>query len=58
MKNINPHNLCTLNEQSDCAGCGIQGKLACKWDKSILSSFHKKNDVMRNAWEEAGWKVG
>ena len=40
MKNINPHNLCTLDEQSDCTGCGIQGELACKWDKGILTGFH------------------
>ena len=36
----NPHNICTLNENSACAGCGISGKLACKWDKDILSGFY------------------
>ena len=30
----NPHNICTLNENSACASCGIKGKLACKWDIS------------------------
>ena len=40
MKSKNPHNICTLDEQSDCLNCNIQGKLACKWDKKILSGFH------------------
>ncbi len=36
----NPHNICTLNENSACASCGIKGKLNCKWDKNILSGFY------------------
>jgi len=36
----NPFNICTLDEQSTCASCSIQGKLACKWDKNILSGFY------------------
>lgn len=40
MTNGNPHNICTLDDQSKCSGCGIQGKLACRWDKKILTGFH------------------
>ena len=40
MKKKNPYNICTLDDQYDCTSCGIQGKLACKWDKKILSGFH------------------
>lgn len=40
MRSHNPHNLCTLDEESDCAGCGIQGELTCKWDKGVLTGFH------------------
>ncbi len=40
MINKNPHSICTWDDQSDCSGCGIQGKLACKWDKKILHGFH------------------
>ena len=36
----NPFNICTLNEQSSCASCGLQEKLVCKWDKNILNVFH------------------
>lgn len=36
----NPHNICTVNENSACASCGIKGELACKWDKNILSGFY------------------
>jgi hypothetical protein len=40
MKNKNPHNICTWDEQADCASCGIQGELHCKWDRKILSGFY------------------
>jgi len=40
MKNSNPHNICTWNDQADCANCNIHGKLVCKWDKKILGGFH------------------
>ena len=40
MKSRNPHNICTWDEQADCASCGIQGELYCKWDKNILNGFY------------------
>lgn len=40
MDNNNPHNICTWDEQADCPNCVSRGKLACKWDKKILSGFH------------------
>lgn len=40
MKSKNPQNVCTWNEQSDCASCGIQAQLHCKWDKKILGGFY------------------
>ena len=40
MTNMGSQSICTLDEQSNCSGCGIQGKLACKWDKKILQGFH------------------
>jgi len=40
MKNNNPHNICTWDAQANCQACNIKGKLACKWDKKILSGFH------------------
>jgi hypothetical protein len=40
MKSRNPHNICTWDERSDCANCGIQGELHCKWDKKILHGFY------------------
>jgi hypothetical protein len=40
MNSKNPHNTCTWDEKADCEGCDIKGKLACKWDKKILSGFH------------------
>lgn len=40
MNNNNPHNLCTWDDTSDCTNCGIQGKLACKWDAKILVGFY------------------
>jgi hypothetical protein len=35
----NPHNICTWNENSACASCGIKGQLACKWDKIFSAVF-------------------
>ena len=40
MGSNNPHSICTWDDQSDCLACNIQAKLACKWDKKILSGFH------------------
>jgi MFS family permease len=40
MKNKNPHGFCTWDEHADCQTCGIHGKLACKWDKNLLSGFY------------------
>lgn len=40
MENKNPNNICTWDNHADCTNCRIQGKLACKWDKKILSGFH------------------
>ena len=40
MENKNPFNICTWDDQADCSNCGIEGKLACKWDKKILGGFH------------------
>jgi hypothetical protein len=40
MNNNNPHSICTWDNQSQCSSCGIQGKLACRWDKKILHGFH------------------
>ncbi|MEJ2738332.1 MAG: hypothetical protein P8105_00565 [Dehalococcoidia bacterium] len=40
MKTGNPYNICTWDEQSDCANCSVQGKLHCKWDRRILYGFY------------------
>ncbi len=40
MENNNPHKICTWDDLADCQTCAIQGKLACKWDKKILTGFH------------------
>jgi len=40
MSGKNPFNICTLADRSNCANCGIQDKLACRWDRKILSGFH------------------
>jgi hypothetical protein len=40
MKSNNPHTICTWDEQADCANCGIQGELHCKWDRKILNGFY------------------
>jgi hypothetical protein len=40
MKNRNPHNICTWDEQADCASCSIKGELHCKWDKRVLKGFY------------------
>jgi hypothetical protein len=39
---MNPSNSninCTIDESSKCISCEIEGKLACKWDKSIKDCF-------------------
>lgn len=36
----NSNTICTWDENADCPNCKINGKLACKWDKKILSGFH------------------
>lgn len=40
MSGKNPFDICTWNDGSDCANCAIQDKLACRWDRKILSGFH------------------
>ena len=40
MRSKNPHNICTWDEQADCASCHIRGELHCKWDKKILNGFY------------------
>jgi len=40
MKNKNPHNICTWDEQSDCSGCSIHSDLHCKWDSRVLNGFY------------------
>ncbi len=40
MTNKNPHRICTWDDDATCSGCGIQSKLACKWDSKILNGFH------------------
>ena len=43
MKNINPHNFSwPLNPGP----------------KPLIDAYLKKNDVIKKAWEEAGWKIG
>lgn len=39
MQNNNPYHICTLDDQSECASCLNNDKLACKWDRKILSGF-------------------
>jgi hypothetical protein len=40
MRGKNPFNVCTWNDDSDCTDCTIQDKLACRWDRKILSGFY------------------
>jgi hypothetical protein len=40
MHNKNSHDICTWDEYADCQNCSIYGKLACKWDRKVLSGFH------------------
>ncbi|MFA5398740.1 MAG: hypothetical protein GX097_02655 [Methanomicrobiales archaeon] len=30
---------CTVKDNQNCAHCGLQGSLDCRWDKNILTSF-------------------
>ncbi len=36
---INPHNICTWDENSDCKNCGDHNLLFCKIDKKIANAF-------------------
>ena len=38
--NSNPHNFCTWDKRADCKHCGIEGKLHCKWDGTLLRGFY------------------
>jgi len=40
MSHCTPHTTCTWGDPAACSGCGIQGRLACRWDKKILAGFH------------------
>ena len=40
MSHCTPHTTCTWGDPAACSGCGIQGQLACRWDKKILAGFH------------------
>ena len=40
MKSKNPHNICTWDEQANCASCSIKGELHCKWDRRVLNGFY------------------
>jgi hypothetical protein len=35
----NPFHICTKDDSSDCAACGIQGKLTCKFDTKVKNAF-------------------
>jgi hypothetical protein len=39
MKDKNPHNICTWNDDSKCSDCSVKGKVHCKWDKNVLNGF-------------------
>ena len=39
MGNRNPHDICTWGEESDCIGCGLQGKLGCRLDTREFTFF-------------------
>jgi len=39
MSEKNPYNICTWDEEADCANCAIQEKLACKRDPKIATAF-------------------
>lgn len=34
------HETCTVDDNSPCGSCSIHGKIACKWDKTLLAGFH------------------
>jgi hypothetical protein len=38
-KNQNPYEICTWNEESNCAGCGTEGGLNCRFNWSDLLYF-------------------
>lgn len=39
MSEKNLHNICTWDDQTDCANCANQEKLNCKRDKKIATAF-------------------
>jgi len=39
LKNKNPHNLCTWDDQADCADCPQRDRLHCKWEGRLLAAF-------------------
>ena len=39
MNEKNPYNICTWDDQADCANCANQEKLACKRDPKIATAF-------------------
>ena len=38
-EDLNPHHICTWDNESDCKNCKIEGELHCKWDGSVLGAF-------------------
>lgn len=39
MADINPHNFCTWDDDADCATCGLDAHLSCKWSSKPLGLF-------------------
>ena len=39
VKNPNPFNICTLDENAGCASCSNHGKISCKFDVKIKNNF-------------------
>ena len=36
---LNPHHICTWDDNADCRNCYVEGELHCKWDGQILGAF-------------------
>lgn len=36
---MNPHSLCTWDDDSSCGACAAQGELNCKWNGRLLAGF-------------------
>ncbi len=66
-----PNDICTAAHESNCEGCNISGKLKCRFSacvnfscllnrvpKEVVDEYLMKNEVMRKAWEKAGYKIG